>query len=250
MKLEEQLISDLLRFPSLFKSRVDLYDFYFCTIGNGMKWENGEIVSNDPDEQVQLKTIEDGINHVFDISDNEIANSTPRFMLSLLQDNILSIIKFGEWLHIMKFSEDNRPYGVYETSLICQIPEDVKPDWKQACIEYVDFLRKNEHLLDEKSIKLLNQINIPMQRMKLEYNDTYYSIINDSDTETLLYLDDLQGVGIFNMESVLSNVVEMYNNNKPLTEIDNYLQNCSDCVEEDREEIMEALFRWDNIFTK
>lgn len=59
-KVDTQIKQCLLRYPSLFKSRMDVLELFFMTIGTGYKWDaHGCLVSNDREPVVQEMHFDD-----------------------------------------------------------------------------------------------------------------------------------------------------------------------------------------------
>lgn len=72
--------------------------------------------------------------------------------------------------------------------------------------------------------------------MKIVFDETNNRVVTEND-EHLFYTDDFESDN-----KVLINVVNMFNNDKTLIEIDDYLLSEELCTQDDRELIIESLF--------
>lgn len=135
-------------YPSLFSTRQECYNFLFCVIGNGYEWERGQIVRiGDSEEDRNIQMWEE-----MDYADE----AKPKAVQS--ETNIAEKRKEDEELHNLKRENDLKDglpdigsydpekhhwYPLCEYSLINNVPEDVRPDWKAAVEECKEMLRKD-----------------------------------------------------------------------------------------------------------
>lgn len=94
----------------------------FCTVGNGRKWKDGEIVSEYDDcmylDRWQLK--------------EPIKHATPEPHLKEIYN-----------IHKSFVPEDNEWYPLSEYSLLSKLPDNIKDDWLNLAIECVDLMKED-----------------------------------------------------------------------------------------------------------
>ena len=62
MTFKDTIKSMIIMYPLLFQTKLSVYNHLFLTIGNGYRWENGELISEDDEENC---SIEDGLEALF-----------------------------------------------------------------------------------------------------------------------------------------------------------------------------------------
>ena len=62
MTVKDTIKSMIIMYPRLFPTKLSVYDHLFLTNGNGYRWENGELISEDDKENC---SIEDGLEALF-----------------------------------------------------------------------------------------------------------------------------------------------------------------------------------------
>lgn len=122
MNYKDTVIYLLTYYPKLYLSRIDVDRFLFTVIGNGYRWENGELIDPDDDTSKEMK-------------------DPPKeyFLYNSPIDKIY----------------------IYNSSLFNNFPDDIKNDWKEAlynfvlwCLDHQDYIDGNKELLREIKIKL------------------------------------------------------------------------------------------------
>ena len=62
MTIKDTIKSMIIMCPRIFPTKLSVYNHLFLTIGNGYRWENGELISEDDKENC---SIEDGLEFLF-----------------------------------------------------------------------------------------------------------------------------------------------------------------------------------------
>lgn len=187
--------SDTLRaaqhsFPSLFPYEHDFLVHAFFVIGNGYKWENGEIVSlqkfASADEEIEhwrserIQLIQSRIDREEGATGSEFRKSYQHERLALAQSPIedqwaaeikyrRDLIKELHWSVVQVWFETTL-YGkpvigktteVSDYSLILKMPADVKPDWLNAAKNLIELVRHGVVRIDAVSQDyLMKAINL------------------------------------------------------------------------------------------
>lgn len=168
MTVKNTLKRSLMKYPSIFENKWDVYHQWFIVNGNGMEWKNGELVDIYDNKPIKL---EDAIiKHVdFYLTENisELLNESDYFLEITLKGKIerlkQDIIDTFQWENkLSDFTCDDFEcfYPLCEYSKILNIPDDVKPDWKEAAIEMLSWLIENYDKLGKENQKYINMIKI------------------------------------------------------------------------------------------
>lgn len=169
MTVKETLKSDLMKYPSIHKNKWDVYHQWFIVNGNEMEWENGELVDMYSNKPITIE--ESIIKHVdFYITSNvdEILSDKNKDFLQItlegkierLKKDILNSFKWEERMSIFTCDDIEHFYPLSEYSKILNIPDDIKPDWKEAAIEMSSWLIENYDNLGEENQKYIDMIKI------------------------------------------------------------------------------------------
>ena len=156
MTIKDTIKSMIIMHPRLFPTKLSVYDHLFLTNGNGYRWENGELISEDDEEncsiddglealfnnELQYDFLEDYLNATTDSED--IINyfkrrNKEKLELAKVIINYEKII--NEKLYI---TNDVVLYPLCEYAKILNIPNDIKDDWKDAIKEFLDFIMTSE----------------------------------------------------------------------------------------------------------
>lgn len=166
MTFKDTIKSMIIMFPRLFSTKLSMYNHLFLTNGNGYRWVNGELISEDDKENC---SIEDGLEALFNdelqydfledyleaTTDSEhIINyfkrsNKEKLELSKVILNYEKII--NEKLYI---TNEEILYPLCKYAKILNIPDDVKEDWKDAIKEFIHYIMTSE---EDKVIKYRNQ---------------------------------------------------------------------------------------------
>lgn len=182
MTVRDTIIDMIRRHPLITKNKVDAYDHLFMTVGNGYEWVDGELVYWNKEQRFKIG-IESAIHdRLFGTDKDIIMTSIFKSHLndvrydfletpdSLEQDMIIDV-KAGEltdrmisqkvrlmgqiskilhaeeeadkacWMH-----NESDLYDLSGYSKICNIPDDITDDWKEAIIEFYNFIMNDSHL--------------------------------------------------------------------------------------------------------
>ena len=182
MTVRDTVIDMIRRHPLITKNKVDAYDHLFMTVGNGYEWVDGELVYWNKEQRFKIG-IESAIHDRLFGTDKDILMTTifkshlndVRYDFletpdSLEQDMIIDV-KAGEltdrmisqkvrlmgqiskilhaeeeadkacWMH-----NESDLYDLSGYSKICNIPYDITDDWKEAIIEFYNFIMNDSHL--------------------------------------------------------------------------------------------------------
>ena len=181
MTVRDTVIDMIRRHPLITKNKVDAYDHLFMTVGNGYEWVDGELVYWNKEQRFKIG-IESAIHDRLFGTDKDILMTTifkshlndVRYDFletpdSLEQDMIIDV-KAGEltdrmisqkvrlmgqiskilhaeeeadkacWMH-----NESDLYDLSGYSKICNIPNDITDDWKEAIIEFYNFIMTDSH---------------------------------------------------------------------------------------------------------
>lgn len=182
MTVRDTIIDMLRRYPLITKNKVDVYDHLFLTVGNGFEWRDGELVYWNEEQRYKM-SIEDAIrkqlfgtdtdiimtsvfkSHLndvrYDFLETDVSNEHD-MIIDLkageltekmnnqkvrLMDQISKILHAEEeadkacWMH-----NESDLYDMSGYSKICNIPYDITDDWKNAIIEFYNFIMTDSHL--------------------------------------------------------------------------------------------------------
>ena len=114
MNVKETLKMCLRTYPSIFPNKWAVYHHIFLVNGCGYGWENGELVKS----------------FVYDLP-------------TLIPNDILK-----KRMLDFEMPEDEEIYPICEYSKICNIPDDIKPDWLEAAQEMYEWLIIHDELSD------------------------------------------------------------------------------------------------------
>lgn len=123
--LERAVYRMYAEYPTLFGrtawARWKIFDQMFCVIGNGLEWRGGVLVDTcdrpTPIHRVVMKTPAD-----------EVADINARWGWGYNTEDEQRIAR--EWAAV---GQPKTFYSLCGYSAICNIPDNVRPDWLQAC---------------------------------------------------------------------------------------------------------------------
>jgi len=132
MTVQETLMQCLIYYPEIFPNRWSVYHQWFCVNGCGYNWEDGELVDDSGSYINVLPTL---------ISKEEVIKRTADFTNT----------------------ERDPRYPIYPMysggSMILNIPDNIKPDWKEAVIEFATWiLNSGIKIKDEHKEYLINYL--------------------------------------------------------------------------------------------
>lgn len=178
MTLKNTIARMITQYPMLFQDRVQCLDHLFCVIGNGYKWEKGQLVvpkylreeeeriksrkdDRPTDEQMiemQLQTQTPARTKTF--PDYKLSSFTQYMLVSYFRQqralkNVdqIATAGFHEWV-----SPNYQFYPICEYSKFLNLPKNVQPDWLAGAEETLALVKKfgcnPEYKIDTKSLVL------------------------------------------------------------------------------------------------
>lgn len=170
MTVKETLISDLMKYPSIHKNKWDVFHQWFIVNGNGMEWKNGELVDIYDNKPVTIEEsiikhvdfyITESLSEILDEDkDKRVLEIILNGKIDRLKKDIINSFKWEERMNDFTSDRIEDIYPLCEYSKILNIPDDVKPDWKEAAIEMLSWLIENYDKLGEENQKYINMIKI------------------------------------------------------------------------------------------
>ena len=182
MTVRDTIIDMIRRHPLITKNKVDAYDHLFLTVGNGYEWRDGELVYWNEKQRYKMN-IEDAIHarlfgtdkdilmtSVFTSHLNDIRydfldtdDSDEQDMIIDLKASELTVKMNNQKVRLMgqiskilhAEEEADKPcwmhnesdlYDMSGYSKICNIPVNITEDWKNAIIEFYNFIMTDSHL--------------------------------------------------------------------------------------------------------
>lgn len=166
MNAHDTIKQSILKYPSLYNNKLDVYDHLFLTNGNGFEWVNGELVSKE-NENGSLYSTEDAIAKIFshtrleerarsisilfdfgDISDTEYFNkilfrltdSLKREVEKVLPDNVERMMNDMSVIKDKGPVDNTNLYPLCKYAKIMNIPDNVTESWKEALREFYNWL--------------------------------------------------------------------------------------------------------------
>lgn len=156
MTVKDTIKSMITMHPRLFSTKLSVYDHLFLTNGNGYKWENGQLISKDDEENC---SIDDGLEALFN---DELQYDFLEGYLNVTTDSediinyfkrrnkeklelVKVIINYEKIINEKLYLHNKEElYPLCKYSKILNIPDDIKDDWKDAIKEFLDFIMTSE----------------------------------------------------------------------------------------------------------
>lgn len=165
MTVKNTIKACIFTYPLLFKTKFDVFEHLFLVCGNGYEWKDGQLVSLD--KNILSKT--EGLKHICenfqkDISivnhiENDLAeNIFIKAKVDMLIDKLKTIADFNiDEDNIEQYLNEHKNKKLYPASfsfcVLKDVSEDIADDWRQAIIEYIDFLNTHKELLQNETVK-------------------------------------------------------------------------------------------------
>ena len=170
-------------YPTVEHNRLSVLNHLFLVIGNGYEWKNGELVeigvkqTKATIEKAILKIVTrglkvDSLKNWFEIAEvhREINEGNEDDKYKFVSDSICRDIKKDI---VLTFDIENRmkdmtPYSDFERfpfkfypiceySELCNLPDNIKPDWFAAAKEIYEFVVANPQLIRDEDKKLYDE---------------------------------------------------------------------------------------------
>ncbi len=161
--INKRIADSIRRYPTLYRCRTDVLEHWFCVIGNGMEWQDGQLVSIF--DEPPLRTVEQLVaentkwmRERLEEDDNEMDASTlARYRVMIQQESTrirftvenASDIALVEWSHntptrLRDSFSAKSIYPLCAYSRMSQVPDDVDPEWLAAVREMIFVVFRSE----------------------------------------------------------------------------------------------------------
>lgn len=137
------------------ENRLTVDDHLFAVIGNGYEWKDGEIVYYVPDEYMNQLDSKPKSDEAMKAHYNELYEKYKNKYNDYNPPTGTIYDKFGGF----------EIYPICEFSLMYKIPEDVKSDWKEAILHFINYILIHKELLTDKD-ESLKYIEKTLERIK------------------------------------------------------------------------------------
>lgn len=156
MTYKDTVITLLKLFPNIMGSRLDVDNHLFAVGGNGYHWENGELVLAEGVSKINTELAVKGyiselIEHLEDTAPiyRKIDEKATGYMFKAKRAEALKCIDniFNAEKNFEKYEftfEDGHIYPISKNFLTENIPNDVKPDWKEAIEHFNNYVKEHE----------------------------------------------------------------------------------------------------------
>ena len=135
-------------YPSLFQRRADVINHLFFVIGNGYRWHGGELIDGGRQKTLDEITEDRIAREVQDLSRVQLAQTAARILGDPIptEDEVLEEQLNEEFAYKIGpvRSKPRDYYPVCEYSKICNVPDDVRPDWLRLAREAARMLIRAE----------------------------------------------------------------------------------------------------------
>jgi len=163
MNVKKSLKNCLLLYPSIFPNKWSVYHHWFCVNGNGYDWVKGELIDISDKKEIDIKS---AIGKHFKEFERGLFEWGINSSVKRLKEAVLSGIEVD--LRINDFtpkekrhSQTKSPiYPLCEYAQILNIPKNIKPDWKEAAIEFHKYLKSVYKDLPKSDKKYIDSINL------------------------------------------------------------------------------------------
>lgn len=191
MTVENTLRRSLLTYPTIFVNALTVYDHLFCTNGNGYEWEDGELVEIYKSGYDNIEDAVKGLLHKNLIDEFNGFDSLSRLLIRDAENIGIPVLKVKnkricEYVDMI-YDIDNRMkdfsipddeeikkrvkdyrwslYPICKYAQICNIPDDVKPDWLEACDRMMKFIDEHPDLVRDED-NLLPEVRKRIEELK------------------------------------------------------------------------------------
>lgn len=182
--VKNTLLDSLFAYPLLFKNKWDVYHHWFAVCGNGFDWIDGCLVdksslsrdfilTKEAAVEAQLDDFTMKVNEI-DKAYGENAKFSDKEYYNAIQFATAIASKKQERIkYVDSYIDDFTPtngeiYPLSNYSKIMQIPEDIQPDWLEACEEFYNYLVSAENIVDKEQQDYVKQIGELIEKRKSE----------------------------------------------------------------------------------
>lgn len=157
MNIETTLKLALLNYPYIYENKWEVYHQLFICNGNGYEWVNGELEGYGDD---MVSSIELAIKRQFDSwLGDRLLDRPLKFSIENCRDMCISITKWEERIKDFTCNQD-KIYSLCDYAKIMNIPEDIKPAWREAVMEMYNWLTKNPDKTSEEDKEYISRIKL------------------------------------------------------------------------------------------
>lgn len=165
MTFKNTLKRNILNYPMLFPTALYVYDHIFLVIGNGYEWKNGQCVcSGGEGPSTPERAIYVLLEKFFTDHFGKYLKDLPKKWDRRLRDKVVKryigyVKQTMEWekrmndLTVPQFMSGMKSefefYPLSEYSLICNLPDDIKPDWLEAAERMYNVLIANKDKVED-----------------------------------------------------------------------------------------------------
>lgn len=185
MTFKNSLKYALMYWSYIYPNALEVYDHFFLVIGNGYEWKNGQLVSKDQERpnlrNAIKKEIEttfenhglDPIDEYYMVKDNydnqdeaveqfiEQEESLKASKVRRLIQRIDLIFNTKERMNDFRFDpiesqetfkfldEKFTFYPISKYSKICNLPDNIKPDWLEAAEKFYNFILEHKDRIED-----------------------------------------------------------------------------------------------------
>lgn len=172
MTLKDTVRSCLMSSPTVFKNAFDVYHHLFCVLGNGYKWENGELINKNNKQLTINESIINFLNYNLleewhlDFLRKGFKNNIEKYHLKRIIDGVQQIMKVDETendfsIHnplALKPNDTFEFYPLTSSSTIVNFPDNIKSDWFEGIKKMVNLMEDNTKYMTENDSKWLEII--------------------------------------------------------------------------------------------
>ena len=165
MEPKEFIRRSILTYPSIFRSKFDVLAHLLNCTGNGYEWKNGE--PKPCGGKLEDMLLKDKIAALKKIYSSEIEFlSNIRYGNEIIIDTVFncSARSIKESIEVVA-DIDNRinlfestfpiKYTISEYDMICKIPLDIKQEWKDICLMYLEWMKENIDKYSDKDREII-----------------------------------------------------------------------------------------------
>jgi hypothetical protein len=138
--------NNILTFPLIFPNRTAVLHHTLCVIGNGFEWsDSGEVVEDVPsttplwNKEKELAELDADLKARF--KDERIREIIGEGMRKMIDADAQTVDEVDTRVHLRAPVENFYPQCV-EYALLMNIPENVTPEWQEACDEMKQLAEK------------------------------------------------------------------------------------------------------------
>jgi hypothetical protein len=157
MTVEQELYNSLLMYPSIFPNRWSAYHHWFCVLGNGYEWVDGDLCYPD----IKKYTITDAVKKHFKLHLEDESQFDYKSLLvhniSRCKQAILDSLNTEQRMRDFTQKVDFI-YPLGKGTKLSNLPDDIKPDWEEAVMLFRKWLKDNYNTLSINNKKYVDAL--------------------------------------------------------------------------------------------